>query len=651
MMKRLNANLNVLIALIAVNALAVGCLNPNQGSSTAGKTGSSSGTSTSTGTSTNTGTSTTSRSLSITSATPSTVDPNNAAAVPVFSIFFNALNQTVKISDFCSVQGSNAATNNVAKACLCRYQWAEQNLSSSKVIERTIDTNPTQVQGFQVQCNAPEVYNTEIPDNTIMKVSVVPDTLKGNNTGFSTNEFQFKKVPVTSTGDFRDAEGHSFRNVFHYVCYDKFKKALTIDHALKAGPTNSVTNTAPTLPLANDFELGTSNGQGSNFSGQSYYYDFYVRSNEIGSINAGNQSFTCPQVNIGGVPSFFPLDSQFALSLQNTGSFVVPVVTSNITIQIAGEATSGTTLGFAAKPNSDLTCPSFTDSAGRIRRTFRLRKYKAIYPIRYNADGDIGDTSQPANIVYIIDRPVDKVGQDPLKPITRLGPKPCPFSFKTAQFGQKCSTDASIAGWNIDGTQVPGDAKCPVYPPPPDQFMKDDGALVIRPYRPFLSNFLEDTSFKACVFQSSTPVDPQIVLSYDNTLFNATKGPFNFYCAKHYPPAGSIIPPTNGDPFDKPPGECDLAANAAAIKTNKSYACSRTHNPTNSVLDTPAAGCCQICSGTNCTSSGGGVTPAGRNAAFSPPSDSGNPSQSIKQLPRAIPNQAGAGGCFDPSED
>ena len=566
------------------------------------------------------------------------------------TLIFNANNANAKLNDFCSLQ-SGGANNDPTKSCKCRYRWSENNVSNSKVFERTIETDPTQILSFQVQCPAPPVYNSEITDNTIIKINFVPDTAKSNTSGFSTNEYLFKKTAITATGDFRDAEGRAFRNIYHYVCFDKFQKALSINHKIVPGPTNTVTNITPQLPLANDFTLG--GGVGSTFSAQSYYYDFYVRSNEIGSINAGNASFTCPQVNIGGAPSFYPLDTSFALALQRTETHSVSVSSANIVVPVTGDpnGASGAILGFAAKPNADGVCPAFADSTGRVRLTYRLRRFKAIYPIRFGADGDIADRSQPVNTIYLVDRPVSKQGQDPFKPLTRLGPKPCPFSFKTAQFGQKCSTDAALDGWNIDGTQINGDPKCPVYPPPPDQFVKTNGTVVIRPYKPFLPHYLEDTSFKACAFQSSSPIDPPIVLSHDSGVFSPANGPHNFYCAKHYPSSGSIIPPPNGDPFDKPPGDCDIAANAAAIKTNKTYACSKTYDPSGSSRNTPAAGCCQICSGADCRPQGGGVTANGRNAAFSPPSDVGNPGQAIKQLPRAVPNKVNGGGCFDPYED
>lgn len=571
----------------------------------------------------------------------------NTQEPPQFKLIFNADNPNNNLHDVCQVQTENNA--DPSRACKCDFTWPENNISDASVIMRTAQTEPKLITNFEVECPGPAVYNAEIPDNTIIKISLVADYAKGNSSGFASNSINFTKEPLGSTGDFRDAEGRSYRNVFHYSCYDKQAKPLAISQKIEAAVTNPNTNQEVQAKVANYFSTSST----PNYSGQSYYYDFYVRSNEAGSINASNDSFTCPMVNMNGVPSFYPMDSSFAVALQASKDFPLSVP-ARIFIPIKGNPAAGVILGYAALPNTDGSCPAFKDFGGKIRRTFRLRQYSAVYPMRYQANGDASDVNgQSVNIVYVLDRPVERAEQDPLKPITRLGPKPCPFSYKTAQFGQKCMTDATLSGFNIDGTQIPGDPSCPIYPPVKEKFLQKNGTFVIRPYKPFTPHYIENKRFRACAFQSSTPVDPEIVLSHDDNIFPGNNGPADFYCARHYPPTGAILPPLNGDPFDKAPGACDVSMDAASIKTDKSYACSRTYDPTNSALNTPAAGCCQICSGPDCTNSGGGVTAKGRNAAFSPPVDlpKKNPDQAFKLLPRAIPNKAGGGGCFDPYEN
>lgn len=657
-----NANIKLVftLALCAASGLMVAGCPQNQGasapaSSGGGTSGSTSASKTPTGTSGSSGK--TPLSFTIVSAVPEASGASGSGDAPNFTLNFNAISLDSRITDVCQVQDQNGGNFDPAKTCKCSYVWRESNLSDPSAIDRTVLTAPTQITSFEVKCPAPDIYDIEIADNTPIKISLIPDTSAGNVSGFSTNVLTFVKKPVTSTGDFRDSEGRAYRNIIHYVCHDKFQKNLVIDHTIKTAPTNPRTERAVSVPLANDFTMSSGAAVGS-YSAQSYYYDFYVRSNEVGSIKRFSGLWSCPEANINGLPSYFPFDSQFALSLQRTADFSVPVG-ARTTIDSA--QLGADVIGYAAKPNADGTCPSFTDSTGRIRRTFRLRQYSSLYPVRYDANGEPKDESQPMNTVLILDRPVDKLTQDPLRPLTRLGPKPCPFSFKTAQFGQKCMTDASLAGWNIDGTQIQSNPKCPIYPPIPvddstKEFYKDDGTLVIRPFRPFLPHYLENKSFRACAFQSSNMRDAEIVLSHDRNIFPGSKGPSDFYCAKHYPHAGNILNPGGGNNSDKPPGDCDTATTAAAIKTSKNYACLRAYDTTNSGLATPSAGCCQICSGPDCTSVGGGATATGRNAVFSPPRDmvgttNVNPPQAVKLLPRANPSDANSGGCFDPYED
>jgi hypothetical protein len=634
--------------LIIISLVFSGCT--NSGSTSSGSSKSSSSKSTTTG-----GTTTPSSSGSFTifkvtvTAPPSSGDDEEEESeeLPLVSMYFQ-VNSALSLTEVCqaaSTSGSGAADG--SRSCYCQFQWNETNLSDSSVIPRTVFTEPSKVTPFLLECPVPNVYEGEIADGTQIKVKLVPNTDGGNSTGFTTSTFTFTKESIFDNGDFRDIEGRSYKNLYHYSCYDRWSKASTLTHKKKVPAEVTSGTQPPAVPLANDFELGGSSG--TNYSAQSYYFDFYVRSNEAGTVNSGNSSFTCPQVMIDGVPRFYPMDSTIAVAVNASKDFSVRVVAG--TLIGSGSSSSSGTLGYAAKVNADGTCPSFTDSAGKIRRTFRLRRYTSIYPLRFGATGDIAEQQQVPNIVYVLDRPVDKLTQDPLKPITRLGPKPCPFSFKTAQFGYKCSTDSSISGWNIDGTQIQGDPGCPVYPPPPSKYLRSDGTLVIRPFKPFLAHYLEDTNYKACTFESSTPVDPELVLVHDDNAYPLPEGPFDSYCARHYPAAGAIIPPIGGDPFDKPPGDCDDSTTAAAIKADQTYACNKTFDPTGNVQKTPSAGCCQICSGTDCRSSGGGITPAGRNAAFTSPGDTGNPATSFRRLPRAVPNLNGGNGCFNPNED
>lgn len=656
----------ITILLISACTLSA-CFNDNvadHGISTASNT-------TSTATS---GNSTSGPSFTIVSATityPTGTNGNvSNETPPTITIGVNATTST-KLTDVCQVQTSG--NNDPTRACKCRFVWSETNLSDASVFTRTVDTEPSLVTSFQTQCLAPNVWvNNEIPDNTVLKVSIVPDSFKGNTSGFTTNVYNLTKTSQSSTGDFRDIEGRSYKNIYHYVCHDIQSKALNINHKTQSltQQQSDGSTTQIFTKIANSFEKSTDgNNVTATYTKQNYYYDFYVRSNDIGGITSTafgsfqngqpTSGYVCPQVAIGGgAPSFFPMDSSFALAVNPSRDFNQIVyarinIAAELNSQIQQSNPNYNKLGYAAKPNSDGTCPSFMDSSGSIRRTLRLRKYISVRPKRFDADGTILDNSQSLNYVYVIDRPVTKAGQDPLKPMTRLGPKPCPFAY--GQNGvYKCQTDATLTGTNLDGTKIPADNKCVIYPPVPSNLWdagantkpyRQDGSLIIRPYTAYLDYWIEDTSFKGCAFQSSTPVDPEIVVAHDDSVFSSSVGPFDFYCSKNYPNAGNIIQPPFGWSFDKPPSECLEAETASAIKSSKLYACSKTYDPTNNAYITPQAGCCQKCSGSNCTAQGGGTTPRSRNAVtLGAPPASGSTT-----LTRGIPN-VNTTGCFDPYE-
>ena len=474
MMKQIRLTLVISVCL-GTGLLVAGC--PNQGGAAAGASGNAAVTTATTGTfvtgaSGSTGTTLTKSATAsfkmvtvqaAANASGASGGPLPTDPAPTFTLIFDATSTAHTLTDVCQASG-NAAGGSGAPAA---------NTSTAAVITRVVTEAPTQVTGFQVQCPGPDVYNdpTELPDSTIIKVQLIPDTTAGNNSGFQSTIVDYTKQPLSTTGDFQDALGNSFLNIFHYSCYDIQSKNLTIAHSNAVFTTDPITNTPINAIESNIFDIGGGTAP-TAFSAQSYYFDFYVRSNEKGSINTGNAGFTCPQVNVNGNPTFYPLDSSFSLALQQSQTYSVGIQ-GRTTIAV-GKTAPGNFIGFAALPNADGSCPSFPDNNGQLQRTFRLRQYSALYPLRYQASGDLQDSSQQLNTIYLLDRPVDRLGQDPLKPITRIGPKPCPFSFDTAQFGQKCITDASLAGWNIDGTQIDGSPKCPIYPPVNPKLLKVD---------------------------------------------------------------------------------------------------------------------------------------------------------------------------------
>lgn len=717
--------------------------------------------------------------LSIINVTVASSTSGAVASSTATVLFNSSLNNGVNLSNVCTSSGGAGGAG--ANPCFCRFSWREINQSTGVGLNRTVDTAVTAALPFSATCAAPGVWDSEIPEGTPIDVTIAPDTAGGNTNTISCNTFRFTKQTTSVDGDFRDAEGRAIKNIAHYVCHDYFNKALSIAHGTGAGTArpDGSSFAPPDVPLANVFTTDN-----TGVTAQAYWYDFYIRNSEVGSINSGASGLICPRVAIsrnGAIaPQFFPLDSTFAVALNSSRRYTIPVAANIRVISGAGAATAEQgVLGYAIKPEADGTCPALPDSTGLTRRTFRLRRYVVNYPVRYNADGTTLSTSQPINTVYVLDRPVDKTGQDPLKPLTRLGPKPCPFSFNMNQSattdttattvgpvshsctvgtsklpfsfgdvgnshfqpataaapatlsgagryilpqlhgipdGKKyglVSNDASAAtvrgnnrtyclgngtssglriadntttscspgtptisnatssrfmsndftnAKNIDGTMI-ARSDCPIFPPPAAN-LTSQGDLHIRPMKGFVPEWLEDTTFKACAFQSSNPVDPDIVVAYNGYQYpqpgdRATDDPKKaraFYCARSYPDPSWIEPPSGGPPASKLPGHCDsgrpkgggsalpskyyipkaLAGTSEdrggyidwsatpnkrtvqdamvtsyAIMNERSYSCaftynpamSRSYDPTGKLTDlvTPRSGCCQRGSGSGKT--------------------------------------------------
>lgn len=620
---------------------------------------------------------------------PQAGQDGNRTSPPTFTLYFNSSDRTQMLTNVCAPGGNDA------KACFCSFQWVETNQVTSVPVERTVNTKPSQVTAFSVTCPGPDVYYTEIANGNEIKISVIPDIKTGNVSNFTTTQLTWKKLASTATGDFQDAEGRSFKNVVHYVCHDTFKKDLKIDHAQKSinvTLSDGMTTQTQTRPIANYFE-SSANG----YSAQNYYYDFYVRSGQEGDANLKPKDYICPKAMLDGVEKYFPSDSSFAIALQRNSDFSVPVQ-ANIVLSVTGQDVQGSVLGFAAQPNADGSCPTFAkDGTGTLLRTFRLRRYKVVYPNRYGPDGNILGQEQPVNRVLILDRPINKAG-DPSKPLTRLGPKPCPFAFATQttpSMQYACVTNADYfsgdgtldSGWvgttrgtsaqkmkwptrTVDDTKIPMNVRCPIYPPLPEAkddsgtYVGNDGTrpnyfdsgfnMHIRPFRAFLPYFVEDVTFKACAPQSQDPIDPKIIVRSDPALYTMAPaaapdplGPSSFYCAVYYPGQSDAIIESTQGAYDRHPRSCTQSDFRAALSdfswqqfgyAAKNYACSRTHANADGLQETPTSGCCQSCVGACAPAN---PPPAGRDAAKA--------AGGLKTLSRGKPNSPGT--CYDSYEE
>ncbi len=719
---------------------------------------------TATGTATGTATAT----ATVTATATSTGTGTGTGVGPDIRVLMRSdLNNGYNVETLCSASLATARPAGSAPSfpCLCRYSWQDINAATGAGINRVVETAVSSISAFSLICPGPGVWDSEIPEGKQITLTVKPNAALGNTLGFTSNNYVFTKTSsVANRGDFRDSEGRAIKNIFHYTCYDYFSRALTIEHDQTAGGARVRQTPAPPpvpqVKVANQFRQ-TNTG----VSAQSYWYDFYNITSVEGQTNREAPGFSCPYVKVyKGSPATlrsqaFPNDSTISLALQSSRKYPEPVPANNglDATQIARGF-----IGYAATPSSDGTCPSFPDSNGLLRRTFRLRRYVVNYPMRYSAGGLPLGTTQPSNTVYVLDRPVDKTGQDPIKSLTRLGPKPCPFSwrnnrsfrnsnttalaapnyscvmpawklphssmlggdfytrFRSWPDGKKfglvtdssdatflganrtyCLANASSAGdteyngnnvcnisslcasgsacslmaadpehpeifndhvtpVNIDGIAIRDNKDCPIYPPPAWN-LSTEGALHIRPTKGFVPEFLEDTRFQACAFQSSNPIDPDIVVAYNgyqtrvgDSAADDPKQARGFYCARTYAdPSWFDPPPFSGGTAGTAPGHCDSGrphatntsdpryyiqkggtndgfANlstssvtnrtvsdplmtAFAIMNEKSYACAFTYNPSQQTayndrvpltqLVTPRSGCCQRCSG-NSKSSG-----------------------------------------------
>jgi hypothetical protein len=501
------------IASLALVALVSGCVNksriPSRNKSTS-NTGTTDGT---TGLTDN---------FVIGNVTIGTAPTGNSTAGPPVTIFFDSARSTSAsgegaplISQHCTKTDSG----NSAKPCFCQYTWTEVNSTGStrQEVTRRIQQPVSNVQQQLIACSGPSstVFNNEIDNGTSVRLTVLAGSGNPDAGLFTVGTHTFVKNTLTTGGSFQDAQGHAFDNIVHYSCYEQFKIGSVIQS--KFDRKQDTVNGSPTFgselvyPRANSFclQAGTGNSNGiecpnlpsaKSNSSQAYYYNFFIRVSQAGSVNQWNDRFTCPAIkepiyNGGGVgtqSNVYPMDSTFALSQGPTPSFNVGV---NAFVELSnggadpisvnaktcdGQSVPGNSatdgfvqacLGFAAKPEKDGTCPSIRDSTGATRFTYRLRRFIALYPPLFETDGKAPRTRQRSNTIYVLDRPVTPPsGSNPLKPYTMRGPKPCPFALFDSK-GVLGFTDAAYPnqklpiygatnnpGWNgtnVDGIQLP----------------------------------------------------------------------------------------------------------------------------------------------------------------------------------------------------
>jgi len=433
-------------------------------------------------------------------------------------IYFDATGTTRSIREFCSLAAP--------KLCRCQLTWQEQNSTgnATQTINRKIFSPLTNVQQSLASCSLPDLFTTEIPNGTIVRVSVTPAS--GNSSSFSVPPFNYTKGNLSISGNFQDSEGRKFQNVYRYTCFDRSKRGMTLRSKSLPGSFSIVNSNSEqvtkdiALVTASQFcesrgrdaagrdvdGCGTQLPPNPEISAQSYYYNLYVRNTDLGSINGENASYLCPTIqepifanpsNPGAQGNFYPLDSTFALALQPYSNFNVGVEARS-RIGVAGDPNSvnqtctatgdnsggsGNTtpssgivsscLGYAAKPNADGTCPYFTDTNGQIRMMYRLRRYTALYPLIWDTTGaNMPNEGARVDQVYVLDRPVSFSQGDPLKPYTMRGPKPCPFAYydwASVAGNNPAYRATNHPGWertNPDGIQFPNvDSYVPVTGP------------------------------------------------------------------------------------------------------------------------------------------------------------------------------------------
>jgi len=397
---------------------------------------------------------------------------------------------------------TNYCGTTAALACACQLTWAQATTSGNTPTTYTrVKTIPTaSVQTALVNCNLDGSWG-EIPASTVITMNII--AMPGNSSGLTVTAVNYSKGTTTDgNGDFLDAQLTPFRNIKRYSCWSKHTVAQQVfnDTTTAQIQTNPNDPNSPTTnilyPWSSKFCTGSSGNQCPTVatvnSSESFYRNLYIQSNLTNNISSQNDSFDCPLVEeplgysspASQVPSgvkgtqYWPFDTQFALATEQTATWTVPirgdsVLTNSNNTQVQPsfcgstdpEATGASTppndnagitrtcLGFAAKPKTDGTCGTFTDSTGLVRPLTRLRRYRVLYPPFFDITGNV-PASAPYNIrwmdeVLVADRlEINSLGQ--LTGNAIAGPKPCEFQW----FDQTGTTDPTLASNSFNTSVV-----------------------------------------------------------------------------------------------------------------------------------------------------------------------------------------------------
>ncbi len=453
------------------------------------------------------------------------------------------------------------------RTCVCKFSWTQVNTTSGEAIEipRTLSLAVERTQDWSVDCQLPDIYSTsEIDERTPVTVSITPSNASTSAAEFKPYVFN-KSVGPSEDGPIKDADGRGFDVIHRYVCFEQFQRGTEIVSHVVSVP-HSDPSYSVQVPSATKYCFLKSNGGASssecqsspalgnlshhrNYSNQSYSYTFYTRTG-AGIVNPSNLQYKCVKVadsdlivpKVNNAESLYPFDAQFILAIGRSDLYPVKVNALRTPVANNGGAEVAT-MGYAALPKRDGSCPMFKDINNVEQPMYRLRRYTAIYPAQFNTNGLLTEGFAPAlDTAYILDRPAR--APDGSARFAVEGPKPCPFSFydsknvtgASANGAYVASNDPRWSGKNIDGIELPNfDAGSGISGVPMScsaavalyATEKDGGTgagpvwsvgtvhpnnanpglrkAVIQPIEPWAPTYHEDTEFRACAPMAPSP--------------------------------------------------------------------------------------------------------------------------------------------------